>query len=489
MPGLCFHSPTEFDRDYSGRQFNGEMYSGQQDGDDRELIYLMGQQSYAPCLPVGQRVIVMARCPEVGKAKTRLIPALGPDGAARLHASLVRHTLRIVRQFAEESRGAIDVQFAGGNADEMRRLFGNDLQYSVQQGESLGDRMSLAVRRAFSDGCRRVVVIGTDCPQLRVCHLQEAFSSLYHSDVAIGPAIDGGYYLIGMRESLPGLFDNIRWGSESVLEETLQRVKQMSKSKALLPPLSDVDFPEDLVFCRQFPESFAASLPQSEKGLLSIIIPTLNEEPGLAKLLTSILEKPQTEVIVVDGGSSDATCQIAERAGVKVIRCGRGRGRQMNAGAAMARGEVLLFLHADALLPSDFAQTISLSIESGHLAGAFRLRIDDPRWVFRLVEFGANLRSRWLRLPYGDQAIFIRSEAFFAMSGFRNWPLMEDFEFVQRLRSRGRIVIADSSSTVSARRWQRIGVFKATLINQFILIAWRLGVSPTRLAALYRRSN
>jgi rSAM/selenodomain-associated transferase 2/rSAM/selenodomain-associated transferase 1 len=446
-------------------------------------------QSHSPGLPVDQRVIVMARYPEAGKAKTRLIPALGPDGAASLHSCLVQHTLRTVRAFAEQSGCGIDVQFAGGNAVEMRRLFGDELPLTPQQGESLGDRMSLAVGKAFADGCRRLVVIGTDCPQLQPSHLQKAFSSLSETDLTIGPAIDGGYYLIGMRERFPELFEHIHWGSDSVLEETLQRVKQIRKSMTLLPMLSDVDFPEDLVICRQYPEAFAPALPQPKKRLLSIIIPTLNEEAGLAGLLGSVLEEPQTEVIVVDGGSLDATCQIAEQAGVKVIRCGKGRGRQMNAGAAMARGEVLLFLHADSRLPPDFSRTIWKCMESGYTAGAFRLRIDDPRWAYRLVEFGANLRSCWLQLPYGDQAMFIRSEAFYAMSGFQNWPLLEDFDFAQRLRRRGRIMIARSSATVSARRWRRIGVLKATLLNQMIIMAYWLGVSPARLASLYARTK
>ena len=446
-------------------------------------------QPKSPGLPVDQRVIVMARCPEAGKAKTRLIPALGPDGAASLHSCLVHHTLRTVRAFAEQSGCGIDVQFAGGNAEEMRQLFGDDLQATPQQGESLGDRMNFAVGGAFADGCHRVVVIGTDCPQLELGHLKWAFSSLSQTDVTIGPAIDGGYYLIGMRDHFPEVFEEIRWGSDSVLQETLQRVKQIRKSKILMPMLSDVDFPEDLMICRQYPRTFAPVLPQLQKGLLSIIIPTLNEEAGLAGLLSSVLKEPQTEVIVIDGGSSDATCQIAEQAGVKVIRCNKGRGRQMNAGAALARGEVLLFLHADSRLPRDFAQTIWKCMESGHTAGAFRLRIDDPHWAYRLVEFGANLRSRFLHLPYGDQAMFIRSEAFYAMNGFRHWPLLEDFDFAQRLRRCGRIIIAPSSATVSARRWQRIGVLKATLLNQIIIIAYRLGVSPATLASLYARTK
>lgn len=427
----------------------------------------------------------MARCPEAGNAKTRLIPALGPDGAANLHSCLVQHTLRTVRAFAEQTGCGIEVQFAGGSAEEMRRLFGEDLLFTPQQGESLGDRMSFAIGKAFAEGCHRVVAIGTDCPQLQVSHLQMAFSSLSETDLTIGPAIDGGYYLIGMRDHFPGVFENIRWGNESVLQETLQKVKQLQKSLTLLPMLSDVDFPEDLVICRQYPEAFVSALPQPQKGLLSIIIPTLNEEDGLAALLSSVLKEPQTEVIVVDGGSRDATCQIAEQAGAKLIRCGKGRGRQMNAGAAMARGEVLLFLHADSRLPYDFARTIWNCMESGHDAGAFRLRIDDPRWAYRLVEFGANLRSCWLQLPYGDQAMFVRSEAFYAMNGFQHWPLLEDFDFAQRIRRRGRIKIAPSSATVSARRWRRIGILKATLLNQIIIIGYRLGISPARLASLY----
>jgi rSAM/selenodomain-associated transferase 2/rSAM/selenodomain-associated transferase 1 len=434
-----------------------------------------------------QRIIVMARWPEAGKAKTRLIPALGSDGAANLHSCLVRHTLKTVCEFAGRHRCEIEVQFAGGTTDDMQRLFGDSLRYTPQQGESLGDRMSSAISSAFAQGCRRGVVIGTDSPQLQVHHLEEAFFSLQHTDVAIGPAIDGGYYLIGMCEHDRKLFQDIRWGGETVLSETLQKVRQIHKTYTLLPVLSDVDFPEDLVYCRQLPEEFAPALPQQETGLLSIIIPTLNEEANLPRLLTQLLQEPRIEVIVSDGGSSDATCQIAEQAGVRIIRGSKGRGRQMNAGAALARGEVLLFLHADAYLPANFAQTVWNNILSGHTAGAFRLHIDDPRWRYRLVEFGANLRSRWLQLPYGDQAMFIQSEAFFSMNGFQNWPLLEDFEFARRLRRRGPIMIADSSTTVSARRWHRIRVVKATLLNQIIILAFRLGVSPTKLAALYTR--
>jgi uncharacterized protein len=443
------------------------------------------------CIPLqDHRIIIMTRCPEAGKAKTRLIPALGPEAASELHTCLVQHTLKTVGQFAERNGCDLEVQYAGGTLEKMQHLFGSSLRYRPQQGELLGDRIVSAVDAAFLEGDRRVVVIGTDCPQLQVEHLEAAFSLLQQTDVSIGPAADGGYYLIGMREPCPALFANISWGSDRVFQETLRNLRRMRKTVTQLPVLSDIDFPEDLVICRSFPEEFCRVIPPPKAGLLSVIIPALNEEQALPGLLSGLLLHPQIEVIVADGGSTDGTCEFVQKAqaqqlNVRLLRCQRGRGRQMNAGAAVARGDVLLFLHADARLPDDFPEAIRRGLTPPCVAGAFSLRIDSPRRRYRLIEFGANKRSQWLKLPYGDQGLFLRAETFYAMNGFQNWPLMEDYEFMQRLRRRGPIFLASSPAIVSARRWEKLGVLKTTLINQFIIAAYHLGVPPQKLATVY----
>jgi len=436
------------------------------------------------------RIIVMTRYPEPGKAKTRLIPALGPEGASELHTCLVQHTLKTVGQFAGRNGCGLEVQYAGGTLEKMQHLFGSNLRYRPQRGELLGDRIISAVDAAFLEGCRQVVVIGTDCPQLQAEHLEAAFSSLQQTDVSIGPAADGGYYLIGMREPCPALFENISWGSDRVFQETLRNLRQTKKTVTQLPVLSDIDFPEDLVICRLFPEQFCRVLPPPTTGLLSIIIPVLNEVTHLPGLLSQLLQHPGVEVIVVDGGSTDGTRDVVQQAcdqqaNVRLVRCQRGRGRQMNSGAAVARGDILLFLHADASLPDDFPETIRSVLSKKCLAGAFRLHIDSPKRRYRLIEFGANQRSQWLNLPYGDQGLFLRAETFYAMNGFQNWPLMEDYEFMQRLRRRGPVFLARSPATVSARRWEKLGVLKATLINQIVIAAYYLGIRPEKLAMLY----
>jgi len=439
-------------------------------------------------MPATDTIVVMARFPLPGQTKTRLIPALGATRAADLHAELVRLTLRTVAAAEELRPCRVSIHFAGGDESGMQRLFGSDHIFVPQVAGDLGMRIVAASNDKFRDGAEKVVVIGTDCPALLPTHLIAAFELLDSFDVVIGPALDGGYYLIGMRRCYVELFDDIDWGGELVLQQTMRNARAARLTVSQLQPVSDVDYPEDLIQCRKNAEAFHDVLPTAEPGVLSVIIPTLNEESVLAATMAPLQQLPGVQVIVVDGGSSDRTCEIAASMGATVVRSGRGRGKQMNAGAALARGEVLMFLHADASLPPEFPHAVWETLQdSKAVGGAFRLRVAGRNPLLRLVEYGANFRSRWLQLPYGDQALFVRANTFFHLDGFRNWPLMEDYEFCQRLRAAGSIRQTAAAITVSARRWNQLGIVRTTLINQLCIVGFRLGVCPERLQSFYHR--
>lgn len=222
--------------------------------------------------------------------------------------------------------------------------------------------------------------------------------------------------------------------------------------------------------------------------IISIIIPVLNEAAIIKSTLTQLQQHSGVEIIVVDGGSQDNTVALVQQTGVKVITVlGKGRAGQMNAGANAAQGNILLFLHADTRLPPHFVDLVIQTLKQPRIvAGAFKLAIEGTDRSLRWVEMIVEMRSRLLSLPYGDQAIFISQPAFIESGGFADLPIMEDFEFVRRIKSRGRIAIAPAAVITSGRRWRKLGVWQTTLINQLIIAGFYLGVSPTKLANFYR---
>jgi rSAM/selenodomain-associated transferase 2 len=224
-----------------------------------------------------------------------------------------------------------------------------------------------------------------------------------------------------------------------------------------------------------------------------VIIPVLNEAETIAAVLSSVqragAEIP-IEIIVVDGGSSDATVELAKAAGAIVLQTAPGRAKQMNAGAKAASGDILLFLHADTYLPSGFASLVTQTLAKPEtVAGAFDLRIAGSHPGLRWIEWGVKWRSRLLQLPYGDQAIFLKAATFEQVNGFAELPIMEDFEFVRRLQTYGKIAIAPAAVTTSGRRWQRLGIVRTTLINQMAIAAYFLGVPLDQIARWYRRAG
>ncbi len=225
---------------------------------------------------------------------------------------------------------------------------------------------------------------------------------------------------------------------------------------------------------------------------ISVIIPVLNDAEALDLALSSTQDCAGVERIVVDGGSSDESAEVAQSRGVKVVHSPPGRARQMNAGAEVAEGPFLVFLHADTRLPEGFGHHVRrILTQSGVAAGAFQLQIDVPSARLRFIEKTANWRSQYLQMPYGDQAIFLRAELFREMGGFPDLPIMEDFELIHRLKGRGRIVIAPAAVLTSARRWEKLGALRTTLINQLMILGFYLGFEPSSLARWYgaKRAN
>lgn len=217
---------------------------------------------------------------------------------------------------------------------------------------------------------------------------------------------------------------------------------------------------------------------------LSIIIPTLNEEKRLAVTLAALPEN--VEVVVADGGSKDATPKIAEEFDATVVVSEPGRAKQMNMGAKQAKGDVLLFLHADTILPKKFQDEVDFCLaRPGAVAGAFRLQLVGDKKGLGLVAWGANLRSSFFQLPYGDQALFMERKMFVELGGFPEVGLMEDFMLMSALRKKGKIMLSEKYVQSSGRKWQKQGLVKTTLVNQVIVGGFLLGLSTDFLAKLY----
>jgi rSAM/selenodomain-associated transferase 2/rSAM/selenodomain-associated transferase 1 len=439
-----------------------------------------------------ERLIVFTRYPEPGTTKTRLIPKLGAEGAAGLQSRMTEHTLSRVKELIELRSLPVEVRFDGGGEKLMQAWLGTKFAYRHQGRGDIGQRMQRALADGFQDGCEAVVIIGSDIPDITSDIMQRAFEGLKTRDLVFGPAGDGGYYLIGLnraafrRVSLP-LFEGIHWGTDKVLAQSLSIANKLGLSHLLLNTLKDVDRPEDLAVWDQALQQPVDSSPQKR---ISVIIPTLNESSVIEEAITTLLKYKQVEIIVVDGGSLDNTIELAKSFGATVLSTLPSKAGQMNAGAAHASGDVLLFLHADTCLPEKFDEKVLTAVaRNGFSAGAFTLGIDTDSPCLRFIERVANWRARFFQMPYGDQALFVSRNFFNAVGGFPEIPIMEDFELIRRLKRKGKIVILPESVRTSARRWQNFGIIKAWLLNQMIIIGYYIGVRPPRLARWYRREK
>lgn len=233
------------------------------------------------------------------------------------------------------------------------------------------------------------------------------------------------------------------------------------------------------------------SMNRSTAGSISIIIPTLDEQSGIGELIEHLvacdIDSLAIETIVVDGGSSDRTRESAEAAGARTILAQRrGRAAQMNAGARIARGSILYFLHADTLPPCGFTTRIADAVASGSTSGCFRLAFDHPHWFLRTSTWFTRFDVDIIR--FGDQSLFVGREAFKACGGFdESMLLMEDQEIIHRLRRVGAFTLLPEAVTTSARRYLDNGIYRLQALFAMICLGYHCGIPQETLCALYRR--
>lgn len=222
---------------------------------------------------------------------------------------------------------------------------------------------------------------------------------------------------------------------------------------------------------------------------LSIVIPVLDDTEALRRLLDTLDPDPRVGIVVVNGGTpDDGLTALCRRPDVRLLTSAAGRGRQMNAGASAGAGEWIVFLHADTRLPPQWLDEMRRArADPAVVGGSFRFRLDSDAWQARLIERAVERRVRRLDLAYGDQALFVRRDVFHAMGGFREWPLMEDVDFVRRLRRAGTLYHSPQPALTSARRWERDGWWRTSARNVMLQALFFAGVAPAPLARWYAR--
>jgi len=449
----------------------------------------------------GARILVLAKPPRRGACKARLAAQLGDARAARLARAMLSDTWSSVSAWVS-SQPDVDLVLAlAGAPDEFPLLLPQPSVQRQAEGD-LGRRMATLCAGGLGQRAR-VLLLGTDSPGLPVAHVAAALAALDGADLVAGPARDGGFWCLGVRGGPQALngntwLDGLDWERPDTLAQLDERARRIGLRLAQAPPWWDVDVAGDLAPLRELlaaeperaPETAAELRRPADEQPLSIVLPTLHESVRLDEALRAVRTQPGAlELLVADGGSTDRSPERAVASGATVVVTGPGRGRQLAAGARLATGDVLLFLHVDVTLPPGATDLVRAALADPRVeAGAFVTRTVADRTLpdragplLRLFD----LRGRFARHPYGDQALFVRRSAYEAVGGFRPLPICEDYDLARRLAARAPLARLRPAVTVSGRRLQQRPL-RALLLNRVIPPLFRLGVDPNLLARLYR---
>ncbi|AHJ12167.1 TIGR04283 family arsenosugar biosynthesis glycosyltransferase [Sulfurospirillum multivorans] len=432
-------------------------------------------------------LIFFMKAPVIGRVKTRLAEGIGNDNATTLYRLMCAHLLSLAVPQNTDVIVAYDDEERMSLPDYLE---GTSLFY--QSGNDLGERMQNAFEAVFAKGYKRAILVGSDIPNVDGRILEEAFAHLCNNDAMLSPTEDGGYYLIGFHAHTfcKEAFEGIRYSQSDVYANTLLKLSPLRVTKGEM--LRDIDTLEDLraFTCKEklsplgtFAQNILNDLPR-----ISVIIPAYHEDETLLHTLShlkAMAHAQNYEIIVVDTHEK-TTVERLRISAVRVAFSSKGRSTQMNEGARKARGEMLLFLHADTLLPYHWDTKIENALHVNK-AGAFNLGINDSHLGLFFIETMANLRTKMTKIPYGDQAHFFQTSFFRALGGYAQIALMEDVEIMKRLKKRGqKITLLKSTVLTSPRRWHKEGILYVTLRNRTLSFLYWLGVSPQQLIKHYK---
>lgn len=433
-----------------------------------------------------EAVILFTRVPVPGQTKTRLSPCYSGAECAALHTAFLRDE-------AACAAGGWDVFVfftPEGEAPRLREILGDALPMRPQRGDGLGEKMNNAIAEVLSQGYDACALMGADIPELRRENIDRAFAALEGADAALIPTADGGYCLAAMRRPIPAMFENQTYGTGTVLEQTVRAIDDAGLRPVVLPPLHDVDTPADLRALRERICARAAGGQThtrrylEEHRKISVVIPVYNEEKTLPRLLGQLEKLRGCEILFADGGSTDGTLALLENQ--RVLHTPKGRAAQMNAGAEAAGGDVLLFLHADSVLPEHPAAEVQAVLKRARW-GCFGIAFAPTDWLMDICARRSNRRVLEQGIAFGDQGIFLERTLFEQAGGFPNLPLMEDYQLSLNLAGEPLGMTAHPLVT-SSRRFQGSALHKLRVMAQMQRLRkrYRAGENIEKLAAAYR---
>lgn len=413
-------------------------------------------------------LIYFIKAPIAGKVKTRLAKSIGDEKATAFYRYCVEKLLALKAPLA------CDIFIAYDDMNEAIPL--PSCHLFLQTKGDLGQRMGDAFAHVFSLGYQRVILAGSDIPQIDEAILENSFELLSNSDALLSPTMDGGYYLIGFHAATftCKAFEGIIYSQNDVFDKTLTQLKPLHVGQGKM--LRDIDTIDDLkIYNKNF-----FLFPH-----ISVIIPVYNENEILLTTIDTLYQNAKEhdfEIIVVDTSERttiDAFPLLHVRTGI----CReKGRAHQMNEGALLAQGDKLLFLHADTRVPKYWDELV----KNGGKVGAFQLGIDSPKRIFRAIEALVHFRTNITKIPYGDQGHFFETSLFRQLGGYATVPLMEDIEIMKRLKQKGeKITLLEAKVSTSSRRWEKEGILYTTLRNRIVSLLYFLGVEPSKLLKYY----